>query len=191
MIGKIKGTLVEIDSATGLIETASGIFYRLFLPPTYQSKLLPAPVEIYTHLQVRDDAHVLFGFHSKNEYDLFLLLLSVSGVGPKTAYNVVSFSKPQELIAAIRQNEVDYFTRVPGLGKKTAMKIILELSQKLKEEFKMEKMYISDVDQTAVEALVSLGFKSQDAKGILSKLPKDLSLEDKIKEGLRLGNKRS
>ena len=92
-----------------------------------------------------------------------------------------------ELIKAVKENESGYFTRVPGLGKKTAMKIILELSQRLQSEFKLEKMYLSDDDKTVVDALVSLGFKSNEARNILSKLPKNLSLEEKIKAGLKLG----
>jgi len=187
MIGKIKGKLIEIDGNIGLIETTSGLSYNVFLPPHLVSTLkLPISIDLYTYLQVRDDALVLFGFETKKEYKLFLQLLTVSGVGPKTAYNVSSFTKSEELITAIKENNIDYFTKVPGLGKKTAMKIILELSQKMKEEFSMEKMYLSEDDKVVVDALVSLGFKSQDAKKVLSKIPKNISVEERIKKGLQM-----
>jgi Holliday junction DNA helicase RuvA len=137
-------------------------------------------------LQVREDALVLFGFETKKEYDMYSLLLSVSGVGPKTAFSVISVVSVDDLLEAIKDNNIDYFKKVPGLGTKTAMKIILELSQKLKEEFKMEKMYLSDDDKTVVDALVSLGFKSQEAKTILQKIPKNLSVEERIREGIKL-----
>ena len=114
------------------------------------------------------------------------MLLSVSGVGPKTAYLVSSYARPDELIEAVKQNNVDYLTKIPGLGKKTVMKILLELSQKMREEFKLEKMYLSDDDKTVIDALVSLGYKTQEAKQVLTKIPKDLSVEEKIKEGIRL-----
>jgi Holliday junction DNA helicase RuvA len=187
MIGKIKGTLQEIDGNIGLIETSGGISYQVYLT----SKLithsqLPTAVEIYTYLQVREDALVLFGFETKKEYDMYSLLLSVSGVGPKTAFSVISVVSVDDLLEAIKDNNIDYFKKVPGLGTKTAMKIILELSQKLKEEFKMEKMYLSDDDKTVVDALVSLGFKSQEAKTILQKIPKNLSVEERIREGIKL-----
>ena len=187
MIGKIKGKLVEIDSNIGLIETASGLSYNVFLPSSLLSSLkFPISIDLYTYLQVRDDALVLFGFESKKEYKLFLQLISVSGVGPKTAFNIISFTKVDPLVIAVKENNIDYFTKVPGLGKKTAMKIILELSQKMKEEFSMEKMYLSEDDKVVVDALVSLGFKSQEAKKVLQKIPKNLSVEERIKKGLQM-----
>ena len=85
----------------------------------------------------------------------------------------------------MQENSVEYFSKVPGLGKKTAMKIILELSQKFKQEFQLEKMFLSEDDKTVVDVLVSLGYKSKEAKQVLSKIPKNLSVEEKIKEGLR------
>ena len=186
MIGKIKGKLAEIEGNLGLIETSGGVFYQVYLTPsviTLQKD--KSEIDVYTYLQVREDALVLFGFRSKQEYDFFKLLLAVPGVGPKTAFSVVSFSKIDEMTAAIKENNSDYFTKIPGLGRKTALKIILELSQKLESEFKLEKMYLSEDDKTVIDALVSLGFKSNEAKKILSNLPKDLSLEEKIKAGLR------
>ena len=189
MIGKLKGKLVEVEGNIGLIETPSGIFYQVFLPSSFLS-LHPTPyplqpIELYTYLQVRDDALVLFGFETKKHHDFFKLLLSVSGVGPKTAFSVISNIPLVTLVSSVTSNDVDAFTKVPGLGRKTAMKIILELSSKLKSEFDMSKMVLSDDDQTAVSALVSLGYKSYDAKKLVSKLPKNLTVEEKIKEALK------
>jgi len=186
MIAKLKGTFSEVDGNKGLIETTNGVFYEVFLTPKLLATSLPgSEIELYTHLQVREDAHILFGFSNKNEKKLFELLVAISGVGPKTAYGVISFSSDEELFAAVRSNDVDFFSKVPGLGRKTAMKIILDLSQKLKSEFQMEKMYVSDDDKLVIDALVSLGFKSQDAKKVFSKLPKDLSVEEKIQQAIR------
>ena len=191
MIGKLKGKLVEVEKNIGLIETSGGVFYRVFLTPALIGnwKLKIENLEVYTYLQVRDDALVLFGFETKKEYDFFVLLLTVSGVGPKTAFNVISFTKIEEVIQAVKNNDLHYFTKVSGLGKKTAMKIILELSQKLKEEFKFEKMYLTGDDQTVVDALTSLGFSVGDVKNIFQKLDSKLSVEDKVKEGLKLLSK--
>ena len=187
MIGKIKGTLIELEGNEGLIDTASGLSYNVFLTPAivFQNPV-GTPVEIYTYHQVREDAQILYGFESKKELHLFKLLLTVSGVGPKTAFNVVSHSKAEELIAAIKSNSVDYLTKTPGLGKKTAMKIILELSQKLKSDFQLEKMYLSEDDKTVVDALVALGYTSQDARKMLTKIPKDMSVEKRIQEALKV-----
>lgn len=187
MIGKLKGKLVEVDKNIGLIETSGGVFYQVFLPTSLLSSIInyPSSIEIYTYLQVRDDALILFGFETKQQHDFFLLLLSVSGVGPKTAYSVISFLKIEEIIKSVSENNIEILTKVSGLGKKTAMKIILELSSKLKSDFDMTKMVLSDDDQTVISALVSLGYKSFDAKKIVSKLPKNLTVEEKIKEALK------
>jgi holliday junction DNA helicase RuvA len=187
MIGKIKGTLVFTENNYGLIETSGGVSYQTYLTPKIISQYsIGDSIDIFTYLQVRDDALVLFGFETKKEYDFFTLLLTVPGVGPKTAFGVISFTQTDELLQAVRDNSIDYFTRVPGLGKKTAMKIILELSQKMKQEFKMEKMFMSQDDKTVIDALVSLGYASQEAKNIFQKLPKDLSVEQKITTALKL-----
>lgn len=187
MIGRIKGKLTELEGNIGLIETSSGISYEIFLTSSALSKnKIGSPIELYTFLQVREDAQILFGFETRSEQKLFKLLTGVSGVGPKTAFTVVSFSKEDELLAAVRANDVSYFERVPGLGKKTAMKIVLELSQKLDSEFELKKMYLSEEDKTVIDALVSLGFKTQEARKMFSKIPTNLTVEEKIREGLRL-----
>lgn len=186
MIGKLKGKLVEIDNNIGLIETSGGVFYEVFLTPYLISLTsLNSPINLYTYLQVREDALILFGFQTKKEHEFFKLLLTVPGVGPKTAYSVISFTKIDEVYAAVKENNVDYFTRIPGLGKKTAMKIILELSQKIKSEFNLQNMYLSEDDKIVVDALVSLGYKSIEAKKLLQKIPKNLSIEEKIKHALK------
>lgn len=186
MIGKLKGILSELDGNTALIETKGGVFYKTFVTPNIITKsLVNETVEFYTYLQVRDDALILFAFETKDGSLLFELLLSVSGVGPKTAYLVISYVKVDELIQAVKENNIDFFSQIKGLGKKTAMKIILELSQKLKQDFELKKMYLSEEDKTVVDALVALGFKSHDASSIVSKLPKKLSIEEKIKEALK------
>ncbi len=186
MIGKLKGKLTEVEGNVGLLETKGGVYYSVFLTPKLiVDHSVENEIEVYTYLQVRDDALVLFGFENKAKYDFFRLLLGVQGVGPKTAFSVVSFLSEDELYEAVRKNLPDDFTKVPGLGKKTAMKIILELSTKFKSGFDMKNMVLSDEDKTVVEALISLGFKSHDAKQAVSKLPKSLSVEDKIKSALK------
>ncbi|MEN9328592.1 MAG: Holliday junction ATP-dependent helicase RuvA [Candidatus Parcubacteria bacterium] len=186
MIGKLKGVLTEVDGTTGLVETASGVSYLVYLTPALLALNPHSEVDLYTYLQVRDDALVLFGFEHKRQMELFKLLTTVPGVGPKSAYGIVSFTKADELRQAIQDNDIDFFTHIPGLGKKTAMKIILELAQKLKEDFTMDKVQMSDDDKVVIDALVSLGFKTQEARQIQTKIPKDLSIEEKIKAGLRI-----
>lgn len=192
MIGKIKGKLVEVSGNIGLVETASGVFYNIFLTPSTLSKnqLNNENFEVYTYLHVKEDAMILFGFETKNEYDIFKLLLTVSGVGPKTAFSIISFIKTPDLIEAIKKNDVDILTEVPGLGKKTAMKIILELSSKINDDFELKNVILSNDDKIVVDALVSLGFKVNEAKKIINDIPKNLSVEKKITFALKKINKK-
>lgn len=187
MIGKIKGILVEIEGNVGLIETTSGIFYNVYLTSSILTTVKPSDViEIYTYLHVREDILALFGFKTKQEHKVFKMLLDVPGVGPKSAFSVVTFTKVDELIHAVQQNKADYFTKIPGLGRKTALKIILELANKFDSEFVLEQTYVSEDDKMAIDALVSLGFKSGDAKTALQKIPADLPMEDKIRKGIQI-----
>ena len=116
-------------------------------------------------------------------------MLSVDGVGPKTAYSVISHLKTGDLVAAVKSNQVETLTQVPGLGRKTAMKIILELSGKLKSDFDMTRMVLTEDDKTVIDALVSLGYKTNEAKRIFISLPKNLTVEEKIKEALKKTSK--
>jgi len=186
MIAKISGTLSEYDDKRAIIDTASGVSYELFITP---SALLHKnggdDITVFTHLQVRDDAHVLFGFVSPEEKKFFHLLLSVPGVGPKTAFSVVSHVSLGQAVDAVRSNSVKLFSEIPGIGKKTAMKIVLELSQKFKTEFKFEQALSAD-DKTVIDALVELGYKKNEAQLLFEKIPQELSIEKKIQEALRM-----
>lgn len=185
MIGKIKGTLIEIDLHEGIIMTASGIGYRIYLTPKLLTLPLPSPLEIYTYHQIREDAQVLYGFESSQEYQFFTLLLTVDGVGPKTAFTVISQLTPSEVFEAVRTNDVTALTKVSGLGKKTAQKIILELSNKFKTGFDLEKVKEVQVDEEAVLALSALGYSKADAKKMLEKVDSSLPLTEKVTKALK------
>ena len=186
MIAKIKGKLIEMDGNKGLIETASGLTYEIILIPSILSKYpINSNINIYTKLIVREDSQVLYGFEIRQQVDFFNDLISISGVGPKLAFAVISFSGKDELIKAVKSNDINFFARIPGLGKKTSLKIIVELSSKLESEVNISKLYMSEDDKTVLDALISLGFKSREARDILGKISKKGTLEDRIKEGIR------
>jgi len=190
MIGKITGTLTEVWGNLALIKLAGGLSFQVYITSQIINKYkINDRLDLYTYLQVREDALTLYGFLTKTEYDLFKLLISISGIGPKTGFSIISFTRVEDLYEAVKQNNSDYFTHIPGLGRKTALKIILELSQKLNQEFKLENLYLTDDDKTVIEALMSLGYKASEAKNFFSKVPKSLSIEDKIKYVLRLTTK--
>lgn len=187
MIGKIKGTLSEVDGNIGLIETPSGLFYQVYMTNVLLGKyLMGESIEIYTYHHIREDTQLLFGFQDKQEYKLFILLINVSGVGAKTAYSIISHKRVEEIVEGVKSNDPKMFTSIPGLGKKTALKIILELSSKFKSEFVFQNEYVNPEDQTVIEALAALGFTASDAREILPKIDKDLPMEEKVKEGIKL-----
>ena len=190
MIGKIKGQLVERFGNKGLIETSGGVFYEVFLPAFFYSLPLPSAVEIYTYLQVREDALTLYGFESKSQLDLFNMLHSVSGVGPKTAFTIVSFIELDKLQDALKQNDLTYFTKIPGLGKKTAMKIMLELGEKMKTDVSFSKIHLNEDDETVLSALTGLGFPAGDVRQVLPNIDKELPLEQRITTGIQLLTKK-
>lgn len=186
MIAKLTGTLAEFDDKSAIIDTASGVSYELFITPSALSnKQTGEMISVYTYMQVRDDAHVLFGFVSNDEKRFFHLLLSVPGVGPKTAFTITSHISFEQAVEAVRTNTVKVFSEISGIGKKTAMKILLELSVKFKTEFKFEQ-HLSPDDKTVIDALVELGYRKSEAQQLFEKLPKELSIEKKIQEALRM-----
>ena len=188
MIAKIKGKLIDIEGNKGFIETASGLTYEVFLVPSIiKDNIIGKTIEVFTQLIVREDSQTLYGFVDKSEINIYKMFISISGIGPKVAFSVISFSSPESLLTAVKNNDVDFFTRIPGLGKKTALKIVIELSGKLESGFSIEKIYMSEDDKLVLDALVSLGFKADEARKIMTNIPKNIPVEEKIKKGLQLG----
>jgi len=186
MIGKIKGKLIEIEGNKGLIETNSGLSYEVVLIPSIISKYpINSNINLYSKLIIREDSQTLYGFESKEQVNFFNDLMSVPGVGPKLAFTVISFSDKNEIIKAVQANDINFFSKIPGLGKKTSLKIIVELSSKLESAINLTKLYLSEEDKMVIEALVSLGFKSKEAKEIFNNIPKRGTLEEKIKHGIK------
>lgn len=191
MIGKLKGKLVEVDGNIGLVETKAGIYYRVYLTPRIlQEKEINQPVEVYTYLQVSQDDLTLYGFENKNQYDMFRMLIAVSGIGPKSAFNIISFAQSERIVKAVAENDLDYLVNIPGLGKKTAQKIMLELSSKLGEVFDLKKAVLSKEDKIVVDALASLGFNRLEVRRVISKVDKKLSIEERIRQAIKLTAKK-
>jgi Holliday junction DNA helicase RuvA len=186
MIGRIKGKLAEIDGLAGLIETSGGVFYKLYLPAdTISNGIIDNEIDLYTYLQVKDDDLVLYGFIDKKHLKVFQMLITVDGVGPKLGFNILNASNVDELNDAIMNNNLDYICSIPGVGKKTGQKIILELSSKMGKIYELPVNIVSQDDNMAVDALISLGFKKYEAQTLISKMDKTLSMEEKIKLGIK------
>lgn len=146
--------------------------------------------KVYTYLNVREDAMELYGFLSEEELNLFKMLISVSGVGPKVGVAILSSVSPSEFALAVVTGNVKAITKAPGVGPKVAQRIILELKDKMKnaEIAEMPQDYgaFTDTSDEAVSALVVLGYSAAEAKNVLSKVESGLSVEDAVKSALKL-----
>ena len=176
MIAFVRGTAVDMTENSVIVE-AGGIWYEIYMTGTDLSQIhMGEEVKIHTYFNVREDAMQLYGLRSKDDLQMFKLLLGVNGVGPKAAVGVLAGITADELRFAILSDDVKTLSKAPGIGKKTAQKLILELKDKMKLEdaFELKLAHeqekavaglgeISDGRQEAVEALVALGYSSTDA----------------------------
>lgn len=191
MIALLRGTLV-LKSPDRIVVDVGGVGYLLFIPLSTFEKLPDTGVEtlLHTHLNVREDALQLFGFISPEEKDFFTTLTSVSGVGPKLGLAILSGAKVGDLRKAIETEDVEFLSRMPGLGKKTSTKLIFELRGKLPErlEDSESEHETSRVLDDALSALINLGYKKAETEAVLRKvMPKDSidSLEATITKALK------
>ena len=176
MIAFVRGTAVDMTENSVIVETG-GIGYEIYMTGTDLSQIhMGEEIKIHTYFNVREDAMQLYGFRSKDDLQMFKLLLGVNGVGPKAAVGVLAGITADELRFAILSDDVKTLSKAPGIGKKTAQKLILELKDKMKLEdaFEIKLAHeqekaaaglgeVSDGRQEAVEALVALGYSSTDA----------------------------
>lgn len=195
MISYIKGTLEEKNNEVAVIDV-NGIGYQILIPySTYQ--LLPETgtcVKLNIYMNVREDNVSLFGFFTKEEERVFKLLISVSGVGPKMALAVLSDITPAEFSLGVITDDVSKLTKVSGIGKKTAQRIILELKDKLKnedmvesKEYKLEAKVLCNQSDEAISALQVLGYPCKEATKAVSAVDTEgLSVEEIIKAALKL-----
>lgn len=174
MISYIKGKLAEVDDGIIVVEN-NGIGFNIHVPATVISSFssIGDEVKVYTYLQIREDAHSLFGFLSRDDLNIFKMLINVNGIGPKGALAILSTISPDDLRFAILSDDAKLISTAPGIGSKTAQKLILELKDKIKLEETFES-YSKSVNTVktddilvakneAVEALVSLGYGSTEA----------------------------
>lgn len=223
MIGSIKGNVLSVSAPYALLETASGVGYELelsILDCQSLSALINNSVRIFTHLSIREDAHILFGFLNLESRQCFRKLIKVSGIGPKTALAVLSSLSIKEFLYAVTNSDVRALRSVPGIGKKVAERMLLELKDKidinelfLSADNKMQVSNISDgyiehptdllaqelsstglysVRSDIITALLGLGYAEKDARKVVNSLPADIEdVTVGVKQALKIINKMS
>ncbi len=200
MISYLRGELAAIEAEKAVIDVG-GVGYGVFMPGQSLSRL-PQPgneVKIYTYLNVREDAMQLFGFLTRDDLEIFKLVIGVSGIGPKGGLNILSCMTPDELRFAIMSGDAKAISAAPGIGKKTAEKLIVELRDKVDIEEMLEHAAHgdeagardmagadSDMQAEAVQALVALGYGSAESMRAVKKTSADCAtVEDILKEALK------
>ena len=197
MIGSLRGTVAYLGQDYCLIETPGGVGYRVFMPNSHLAQLvLNNQVRVLTHTAVREDAILLYGFLSQEYYDLFQLLLGVNGVGPKMALGILSVIKPDAFYLAVQSQDVKTLVKLPGIGKKTAERMLLDLKDKVgvftddagHEITETTSAGGSGAVAEAIEALESLGYARSEILPILKQIPECSTLPSDmiLKQALKL-----
>ena len=201
MIGRLRGTLAE-KQPPHLILDVNGLGYELEVPMTtlYRLPSVGEPLTLHTHLVVREDAQLLYGFIGRRERDFFRELIRLNGVGPKLALALMSSLEVDELVRCVQAQDTSALVRVPGVGKKTAERLLVELKDRFKAWESVPSMFalvpnqpdgapaqpVASAESDAVSALISLGYKPQEASKAVSAIKdKGLSSEDMIRRALK------
>jgi Holliday junction DNA helicase RuvA len=192
MIHSVSGRLI-LKGDNFLVVEAGGIGFKIFASERTirDAGAIGHETKLFTHFHIREDAMELYGFLLEESLTFFELLISVSGVGPKSALSILDVAALDELSAAIKEGRPDLLTKASGIGKKTAERIIIELRNKVqsaKSEAVVSKM---ETDSDLVEALSSLGYRREEARAALGKVPTEIvGVEARLKEALKILSKR-
>lgn len=199
MIGKIRGIIIE-KQPPELVVDVHGVGYEINAPMStfYQLPECGQEVNLFTHLIVREDAHLLFGFYTQDERHLFRTLLKVNGVGPRLALTILSSTTPEGFVSSVLNNDTASLVRLPGVGKKTAERLVIEMRDKV-ADWKAPTLAPLEADgtkakgsrrhsmlQDAISALIALGYKPQEANRTVTKIDDGVaSSEELIRRALR------
>jgi holliday junction DNA helicase RuvA len=199
VIGRLRGTIIEKQPPKVLIEVG-GVGYDVFMPMTcfYELPENGQEVIVLTHFAVREDAQVLYGFNQDQERELFRELIKVNGVGPKLALAILSGMSAGQFISAVEQGEIKTLVKLPGVGNKTAERLIVEMKDRIKRfgeqsssastaiETNSVQKSANQIESEAVSALIALGYKPQEASRIINKvINPDMDCETLIREALK------
>ena len=188
MIGSVRGTVIERTASGEALVEVGGVGYRVNVPAGALPDLHPGnPAFLFTHLHVREDAMVLYGFPSRDERDTFEALIGTTGVGPKLALAMLSVHSPSSLRRALLEDDLAALTLVPGVGKRTAQRLLVELKSRLE----VPELDLSDEGGPAPRAevraaLAGLGYGTDEVRHVVAQLPEDGSVEDLLREALKL-----
>ena len=186
MIGRLSGILLEKNPPQLLVD-CNGVGYEVNVPMStfYNLPGLNEKVTLLMHLTVREDAHILFGFGTNEERNTFKELVKISGIGARTALSILSGMSVHDLAQAITMQEAGRLTKVPGIGKKTAERLLLELKGKLGADIGAGATAVGDVSSDVLNALLALGYSDKEAVLAMKQVPSGSTVSDGIKLALK------
>ena len=186
MIGRLTGTLLEKNPPRILLDV-QGVGYEVDVPMSTFYNLPPTGerVTLHTHFVVREDGHFLFGFGGPAELAAFRQLVKISGIGPRMALAVLSGMSVDELARVVAAQEAGRLTKIPGIGKKTAERLLLELRDKLMPTVSLASAVAPDAGADILNALMALGYSDREAQAALKTLPEGVSVSDGIRQALK------
>lgn len=189
MIARLQGIVIDQEDKALVIDV-QGVGYRVFTLSSVRKKSqMNTPLTLFIHHHVSDTEETLYGFSSKNYLEHFKLLLTVPTIGPRTAMNILEIASPATLAQAVAENDTELLTKVSGIGRKTAGRIIIELKGKIAEI--KQRVPSGSVQQETIEALVSLGYTRAQAKTAAAKLaPAITTVEDAVRAVLQVQGKK-
>ena len=187
MIATLQGTVTARGEDFIVVETG-GIGFKVYVPMPLLARWgkQGRQVQLFTHHHQRENEMSLYGFESEEELSFFGLLLGVSGIGPRLALSAFSVTTVESLRLAVAKGDVEYLTRIPGIGKKTAQRVVLDLKGKLEVEELVSAAPLSPLDEEVIGALTSLGYSLSEAREALASLPEEeMALEERLMLALR------
>jgi Holliday junction DNA helicase RuvA len=189
VIGSVRGTVIERTAAGEVLVEVGGVGYRAFVPASALPALHPGDAAfLFTHLHVREDAMVLYGFSTRDERDTFEALIATTGVGPKLALAMLSVHSPAGLRRALLEDDLAALTMVPGVGKRTAQRLLVELKTRLEvPELDLAERGNAPAPRAEVRvALAGLGYAPDEVRDVVAQLPEEGSVEELLREALKL-----
>src|SRR3989344_4937670 len=187
MISRLQGKVVSIGDKSTIIDVG-GVGFLVYTPLDLLSKIkVGQEANLFTHMAVRENSIELYGFGNENELNFFEMLISISGIGPKGALGIIGIAPIETLKRAIASSDTSYLTKISGIGKKTAEKIVIELRDKLQKQGHVDNKEEFREELDVLEALKSLGYSQQEARDALKEISPDITdAGAKVKEALKI-----
>lgn len=189
MISYLRGEIIFQDDKSIIVKT-DNLGYQVFVTERFLEKIQQEKIknlELYTYLNVREESLELFGFINLEELNFFKMLIGVNGVGPRMALHILSLANLSEIKQAIVNNRAEFLTKVSGVGRKTAERVVMELRYKIDDIKTGKDVKLSTEDEDVIDALIGLGYRISDAREALRKIPRDLkNSQEKLKAALKL-----